>query len=88
MKENKAKVGTNKGFTVQKYIFLAVILIIPIINWVLFWLVVNVQSILLAFQDSRTGAFTWWNFQYFWQELTVDGGEIGLAICRAGEIGI
>ena len=80
MKEKVEKMGTNKGFIVQKYIFLAVILIVPIINWVLFWLVVNVQSILLAFQDSRTGAFTWWNFQYFWQELTVEGGEIGLAI--------
>ena len=71
MKEKVEKMGTNKGFIVQKYIFLAVILIVPIINWVLFWLVVNVQSILLAFQDSRTGAFTWWNFQYFWQELSV-----------------
>ena len=48
MKENKAKVGTNRGFTVQKYIFLAVILIIPIINWVLFWLVVNVRARLLG----------------------------------------
>ena len=80
MMEKKSKVGTSKGFVVQKYIFLATILIIPIINWVLFWLVVNVQSILLAFQDSRTGAFTWWNFEYFWQELTLEGGEIGLAI--------
>ena len=80
MTEKKSKVGTSKGFVVQKYVFLATILIIPIINWVLFWLVVNVQSILLAFQDSRTGAFTWWNFEYFWQELTLEGGEIGLAI--------
>ena len=80
MENKEAKVHTNKSFTVQKYIFLIVILLVPIINWVLFWLVVNVQSIFLAFQDSRTGAFTWWNFQYFWQELTAEGGEIGMAI--------
>ena len=80
MKDNKAKLGTNKGFTIQKYIFLGVILLIPIANWVLLWLVVNVQSILLAFKDSRTGMLTWGNFLYFWQELTMEGGEISLAI--------
>lgn len=71
---------SKKGFTVQKYIFLAVILAGPILNWVLFWLVVNVQSIALAFQDSATGEFTWWNFEYFWQQLTYEDGELGLAV--------
>ena len=64
----------------QKYIFLSVLLIVPVANWLLFWFTVNIQSILLAFQDNRTGAFTWWNFQYFWQELTSVDGEIGLAV--------
>lgn len=77
-KTNKPSLITKKVF--QKYLFLAVLLIVPIINWVLFWLVVNVQSILLAFHDARTGAFTWWNFQYFWQELTTPNGEIGIAV--------
>ncbi len=77
-KTNRPSLITKKGF--QKYLFLAVLLIVPIINWVLFWLVVNVQSILLAFRDTRTGAFTWWNFQYFWQELTTPNGEIGIAV--------
>ena len=71
---------SKKGFTIQKYIFLAVILAGPILNWVLFWLVVNVQSIALAFQDSATGEFTWWNFEYFWQQLTYEEGELGLAV--------
>ena len=73
-----AKMMTKNGF--QKYVFLISLLIIPIINWVLFWFTVNIQSIFLAFQDSRTGAFTWWNFEYFWQQLTTSGGEIALAI--------
>ena len=79
-KKATGKTTTNKGFTVQKYIFLAAILIIPILNWVLFWLVVNVQSIVLAFKDAVTNEFTWYNFEYFWDELTLPNGEIGMAI--------
>lgn len=77
-KTKKSSLMTKRVF--QKYIFLAVLLIVPVANWLLFWFAVNVQSILLAFQDNRTGAFTWWNFQYFWQELTTVDGEIGLAV--------
>ncbi len=64
----------------QKYFFIIVILIVPIANWVLFWLVVNVQSIGMAFQNATTGAFTWEHFQYFWQQLTSVDGEIGVAL--------
>ena len=73
--EKAKKTTTSKGFTIQKYIFLIAILIIPILNWVLFWLVVNVQSIVLAFKDAVTNEFTWYNFEYFWDELTVPTGK-------------
>jgi ABC transporter, permease protein len=77
-KTKKSSLMSKRVF--QKYIFLSVLLIVPVANWLLFWFTVNIQSILLAFQDNRTGAFTWWNFQYFWQELTSVDGEIGLAV--------
>ena len=77
-KTKKSSLMSKRVF--QKYIFLSVLLIGPVANWLLFWFTVNIQSILLAFQDNRTGAFTWWNFQYFWQELTSVDGEIGLAV--------
>lgn len=51
-------------------IFLMVILAIPILHWLVFWLYVNVQSITLAFQDPRTGVFTFDNFILLWEDLT------------------
>ena len=51
-------------------IFLTVILAVPIVHWLVFWLYVNVQSIALAFQDPRTGIFTFDNFILLWEDLT------------------
>ena len=60
-------------------IFLFCMLILPFLQWVVFWLFVNIQSIMLAFQDLRTGVFTWNNFITFWESLTAPDGEMGLA---------
>lgn len=76
--KKKGRLFENKVF--QKYFFLYTILLIPILNWFVFWFVVNSQSILLAFQDGRTGEWTWWNFEYFWQQLTWANGEIGIGV--------
>lgn len=61
--------------------FIVALLIIPIINWLIFWLYINIDSILLAFQDARTGAFTFANFELFWDKLTNPiANEIGIAL--------
>ena len=49
-------------------IFLCCMLALPVLQWLIFWLYVNIQSIALAFQDPH-GAFTWGNFTMFWEEL-------------------
>ena len=46
-------------------IFLICMLALPVAQWLIFWLYVNIQSIALAFQDPH-GAFTWGNFTMFW----------------------
>lgn len=51
-------------------IFLTVILAVPVLHWLVFWFYVNVQSIVLAFQDPRTGAYTFDNFILLWENLT------------------
>lgn len=61
-------------------IFLICMLALPFIHWLVFWLYVNSSSIIMAFQDSRTGAFTFENFTLFWESLTSPYGEIKIAL--------
>ena len=61
-------------------IFLTCMLILPLLNWLVFWLYINLSSIALAFQDARTQEFTFNNFITFWENLTAKNGEIGLAV--------
>ena len=61
-------------------IFLICMLALPVAQWLIFWLYVNIQSIALAFQDPH-GAFTWGNFTLFWEELHATTGKtIGVAV--------
>ncbi len=68
------KSNRRKGRT----LFIICILAIPILNWLVFWLYVNISSIFLAFQelDPATGTQEWakWkNFTKLWEEITGDG---------------
>lgn len=80
-----AKNKTNKSIrqTAKKRhetIFLICMLALPFIQWLIFWLYVNLSSIALAFQSERTGAFTFDNFVRFWDNLTSPYGEIKIAL--------
>ena len=66
-KKDKKKKSTFKR---DGAIFLTVILAVPVLHWLVFWLYVNAQSIALAFQDPRTGVFTGDNFKLLWEDLT------------------
>ena len=59
MKRPKAKVSKQRKLD---YIFVFVMLIVPIINFIIFWIVVNFNSIVIAFQDPNSGGFTFDNF--------------------------
>lgn len=52
----------------KKTIFLISMLIIPVIHWLIFWLYVNLDSILLSFQFAR-GGWTLYNFQILFRDL-------------------
>ena len=75
----KLKTETKKNKR-KEVLFLFAMLAVPVANWLVFWLYVNFSSIVLAFQDARTGAFTFNNFVTFWDNLTLPGGEIGIAV--------
>ena len=63
----------------SKTVFIVSMLIIPIISWLVFWLYVNIDMILLAFKDPN-GMFTFDNFKTFWQELTQPKGTILISL--------
>ncbi len=67
-----------------KTLFIVCILAIPILNWLVFWLFVNISSILLAFQEQSVEGVIVWdrdfsNFVDFWKKITESGEELNLA---------
>lgn len=82
--ENPGKKSV-KSRTFHKYLFLSVLLIGPILNWALFWLVVNLSSIGLAFRDARTDAFTFENFKDVWMNFTSKDGTLLFALLNTAK---
>ena len=63
----------------EKTLFLSVMLVIPIVHFLVFYLYINFSSFALAFKNAQ-GSFTLDNFQYFFKELTAADGSVGLAL--------
>lgn len=63
----------------KRDLFCYALLIVPIINWIIFWLCVNVQSLLLPFQDGDTGAFTLKYFNVIFESFKA-GGSLLIAL--------
>ncbi|MBQ4054065.1 MAG: sugar ABC transporter permease [Clostridia bacterium] len=60
-------------------VFLVAMLTIPIVHWFIFWLYLNLQSILMAFQIP-TGDWSMLNFRVLWIQLTSPTSDIILAV--------
>lgn len=71
-KSRKSRIG--------EYIFIIALIIIPVVNWLVFWLYVNLDSILLAFQNAYTQEWTLDNFTAFFTALTSKGGDLKIAM--------
>ena len=72
----------KRGLTPSKRgqtLFLTVMLIVPIVQWAIFWLYVNIQTILLGFQ-TRIGEWTLSNFRQLFYELGTAGSNINTAV--------
>lgn len=78
--EIKAKELKHKKLGGKKrLIFIISCLAIPTVHWLVFWLYVNIQSIMLAFQDMRTNEFTFEHFRTVFEKLG-NGGELFIAV--------
>ncbi len=65
----------------RKKIFIIAMLALPILNWLVFWLYVNIQSIALAFIDPLTRKLTFANFIEVWDSVTTPyGNTLGLSL--------
>ena len=58
--------------------FLIVMLAIPVLSWIVFWLITNLTSFIIAFQDT-TGNFSFVNFELFWDSLTENDGYLAVS---------
>ena len=65
-----------------KTMFIVCILAIPILNWLVFWFWVNIQSILLAFQIETVDgiSFGLTHFADFWEAIVKENGDLGLSM--------
>ncbi len=77
--------GTVKTMSAQKQktITLFVLLTIPVIHWLVFWFYINIQTIVLAFLDTREGTFTFANFGEIWDKIihpTSSANSVGTAL--------
>lgn len=66
-----AKSGLNRR-KLNSYGFVASLLVVAVVNFVIFWIVVNISSIMLAFKDAN-GNWSLSNFSLFFRELGTAG---------------
>lgn len=73
-KRKKSKMG-KRSVTV----FIILMISVPMIKWLVFWLGVNLTSFAYAFRDVR-GNWTLVNFQDFFKSLSTAGAELNISL--------
>lgn len=68
VKEMK-KMSPKTKRAIKKHLFVYGMLSVPIIHFLVFFVYVNFDSFFIAFKDLHTGAFTFNNFTYFFNDL-------------------
>ncbi len=65
----------------KECIFLFCMLVLPVCQWLVYFVYLNANSFILAFSQKRTGVFPVLdNFSLVWESLTEDGGELSIAL--------
>lgn len=85
MYEQKKRSVRSEGFTrirIRRSLFIIGMLSIAVINFLVFWLYVNFNSILMAFQMQTSKGLIWTmdNFERFFREVKIEDFQLGLAI--------
>ncbi|MGN1062528.1 MAG: carbohydrate ABC transporter permease, partial [Candidatus Scatosoma sp.] len=77
-RKNAGATGAKRALKRKQTVFLIAMLAVPVLHWLIFWLYVNVSSILLAFQ-TKQGVWTLNNFSTLFHEFQT-GGTIAIAL--------
>ncbi len=77
MEGQNLKKDSKNRMRIKQLRFVWGMLAIPIASWLVFWLYVNLSSVVQAFQDPYSGAFSWVNFVDFWESLTARDEGLG-----------
>ena len=72
-------VKKKKKFNFAEFFFLCVILAVPIIHFLVFWLYVNFDSILMAFQYKKGGQVLW-GFENYVKLFNLTGIVLSITI--------
>lgn len=73
----------NKKVNVNRTVFIIVGIAIPLAHFFIFWLYLNLSSILLAFQAPRTYEWTFNNFVSLYDSIVTTGGALRVGIKNA-----
>ncbi len=78
MQEPVPQTRKKKPLNVKRGIFLVCMIILPLINFCIFYVAVNFNSILMAFQVLQGGkvVYSFINFELIWGELTTPGSVL------------
>lgn len=77
-KSNSINVNRKKKTEKEKVIFILFCITIPIIQWLVFYVYTNIDSVFMAFRDTN-GSLTLDNFKRFFNEFKSPSSEIRLA---------
>ena len=79
--EKKVRSVGFKQIRMRRRVFIIGMLSIAVLNFLVFWLYVNFNSILMAFQSQTKGGLVWTldNFTRFFKEVKISDFQLGLA---------
>ena len=80
--QKKAKYSRFQSRKIQRGIFIGLMLSVGLIQFAIFWLYVNFDSILMAFRLSTKEGIVWTfdNFRRFFHEFSIPEYELALAL--------
>ncbi len=74
----KRRKSSYSKYEKKDFLFIYLLIALPVLQFAIFWFYVNLSSFSLAFQDNL-GNFTWGNFEDVWHGMTVPD-EYGTSI--------
>lgn len=83
MNKNYKKISKYKLEDKKSFVFCYLLLLIPVVQFLIFWVYVNASSIGLAFTDEETGAFSLINFK----NLIESFRNVDVKVPRVGSLG-